>query len=113
MNIQLCKSDRIKNWQEYLQVQVQDYLAWWLFPQIRTHEMDSSKPFCVGYREGGNTLPKTNELIESGTVVDLLNLVDNPKSNTVLSQPGGIKGRRPNESIWIRYTVHIRNISDD
>jgi len=32
--------------------------------------------------------------------------------NTILSQHGGAKGRRPNESIRIGYTVHIRNIGN-
>ena len=113
MIIQLCKSDRIENWQEYLQVQVCDHPAWRSFPQIRTQEIDPSKPICVGYWEGGNSLPNANELIGSGTIADLLKLVDNPKSNTMLSQHGGIKARRPNESIRIGYTVHIRNIGDD
>ena len=113
MIIQLCKSDRIENWQEYLQGQVADHPAWRSFPQIRTQEIDPSKPICVGYWEGGNSLPNANELIGSGTIADLLKLVDNPKSNTMLSQPGGNKGRRPNESIRIGYTVHIRNIGDE
>lgn len=113
MIIQLCKSDRIENWQKYLQAQVQDHPAWPSFPQIRTQEIDPSKPICVGYWEGGNTLPNANELIGSETIADLLKLVDNPKSNTVLSQHGGMNGRRPNESIRIRYTVHIRNVGDD
>ena len=112
MIIQLCKFDRIENWQKYLQEQVADHPAWQLFPEIRTREIDPSKPICVGYWEGGNSLPNANELIGSGTIANLLKLVDNPKSNTMLSQPGGNKGRRPNESIRTGYTVHIRNIGD-
>ena len=113
MIIQLYKSDRIENWQEYLQVQVQDHPAWWSFPPIRTQEIDPSKLICVGYWEGGNTLPNANQLIGNGSIVDLLKLVDNPKSNTILSQHGGIKARRPNESIRVGYTVHIRNVGND
>ena len=113
MVIQLCKSDRIEDWQEYLQAQVQDHPTWRSFLHIRTQEIDPLKPICVGYWEGGNSLPNANELIGSGTISDLLKLVDNSKSNNILSQHGGIKARRPNESIRIRYTVHIRNIDDE
>ena len=115
MIIQHCKSDHIENWQDYLQGKVADHPAWRSFPQIGTPEIDPSKPICVGYWEGGNSLPNANELIGSGTIADLLKLVDNPKSNTVLShcQPGGNKGRRPNESIriGIQYIFEILAMS--
>ena len=43
----------------------------------------------------------------------MLKLVDNPKSNSILTQHSTSKARRPNESIRIGYTVHIRTIGDD
>ena len=111
--IQLLKSDRIEDWQEYLCAQVQDHPAWKSFPNIRTQEIDPNKPICVGYWEGGSSLPNTNELIGSGLISDLLKLVDNPKSAIILPQHGGNKGRKSSESIRIGYTVHIRIIGDD
>ena len=39
--------------------------------------------------------------------------MDNPKTNPILSQHSGAKGRRPSESIRIGYTVHIRNVGDE
>ena len=110
MVIQLCKSDRIEDWQEYLQAQAQDHPAWRSFAHIRTKEFDPPKPICVEYWEGGNSLSNINEAIGSGTISNLLKLVDNPKDNNILSQHSRIKARRPNESIRIGYTVHIRNI---
>ncbi|RPA91875.1 hypothetical protein L873DRAFT_260235 [Choiromyces venosus 120613-1] len=92
MIIQLLKSDRVDNWQEYLRAQVQDHPAWKSFPNIKSQEIDPHKPICVGYWEGGNSLPNANELVGGGTIVDLLKLVDNPKTTIMLPQHGGNKG---------------------
>jgi len=70
--IQQCKSDRVKDWQEYLQAQVRDNPALRSFPQIRTPEIDPLKPICVGYCEGGNLLPNTNDLIGTGRIAESL-----------------------------------------
>jgi len=107
MIIYLSKSDQIINWHDYLRAQVCDHPAWRSYPHIRTPEIDPQKPICVGYWEGGNLLPNANELIGGGTIVDLLKLVDNPKSNSILTQHSMAKARRSNESIRIGYTVHI------
>ncbi|KAG0128325.1 hypothetical protein HOY82DRAFT_541339 [Tuber indicum] len=113
MIIQLLKSDRVENWQEYLQCQVQDHPAWKSFPNIKTLEIDPRKPICVGYWEGGNSLPNANELIGSGSIAELLNLVENSKSSIILPQHGGNKGRIASESIRVGYTVHIWIIGDE
>ena len=91
--IYLSKSDRIGDWQEYLRAQVCNHPTWRSYPDIRTQEIDQQKPICVGYWEGGNSLPNANELSGSSTISDLLKLVDNPKSNTIPSQLSGTKTR--------------------
>jgi len=103
----------MENWQEYLHTQVRDHPAWRSFPQIQTQEIDPLKQICVGYWEGGNSLPNANDLVGGGTIADLLKLVDNPKAATILAHPSGIKARRSNQSIRIGYTVCIRNIGDE
>jgi len=112
--IQLSKVDRIPDWQQYLQQQIQEHPAWKSYPNIKSFEIDPDKPICVGFWEGGNTLPNANELTGSGIIADLLRLVENPKSGSGSTNMSSVSrgGRKTTESIKMAYTVHIRTIGD-
>ena len=88
--IQLSKVDHIPDWQQYLQQQVQEHPAWKSYPNIKSFEIDSHKPICVGFWEGGNTLPNANELTGSGIIEDLLLLVENPKWSSGSTNIGSV-----------------------
>lgn len=114
--IHLDPKTAIPNWQSYLSDLVTSHVSWKSFPKIREYEINPKLPICVGFWEGGNTLPNTNELVGQGTMADLLRLVQNPKiaSLTASTASGtGKGGKRSTESIKMAFTVHIRQQHED
>ena len=87
------------------------------YPNIKSFELHPRLPICLGYWDGTTTCiaPNANPLDNSGIIMDLLRLTDNPKGS-LLSQTHltTLKSSRPISSILrMAITVHIHPIGED
>ena len=78
------RTERIADWQQYLNDLVLQHPAWLSYPNIKTLELHSRLPICVGFWDdmtigiGSNA----NILENSGIISDLLDLTESPKTST-------------------------------
>ena len=111
------RTERIADWQQYLKDLVLQHPAWLSYPNIKTMELHSRLPICVGFWDGTTTgiAPNANILENSGIISDLLHLTDSPKASTsTQTYLTPLKGSRSVSSILrMALTIHIRPIGEE